>query len=83
MLPIRVTLGTWNISATRETLPRFEILSFAYAIHPNFSSSNLRNNIAVIRLSTPAPLGRFPHINNICLPSRVIFMKFLNFLKKP
>jgi len=44
-------------------------------IHPNFTISNLRNDIAILRLSSFIPLGQYPTIGTICLPS-----EFINFI---
>jgi hypothetical protein len=64
-------MGINNMNATTEALPRIESLGM-FQIHPNFTVSNLRNNIAVINLFTPIFLGQFPHITNICVPNTPI-----------
>lgn len=60
--------GDWDAAEIYEVFPSIEINATAY-IHPNFTANNLKNNIAIIRLASPAPLGQYPTISNICLPS--------------
>jgi hypothetical protein len=37
-------------------------------VHPKFDATNMKNAIAVLRLSPNVPLGRFPTIAPACLP---------------
>lgn len=48
--------------------------------HPNFTVSNLKNNIAVIRLPTALALGQVPNVQNICLPSKLTLYAALVFI---
>jgi len=61
------------LKSSQEPLPRITVGSSIIAVHPNFTASNLKNNIAIIRLPVPVPLGRFPTIGSICLPSKIFF----------
>lgn len=36
-------------------------------VHPRYSSINLQNNIAIMKLSSAVPLGLFPSISTACL----------------
>ena len=42
-------------------------------VHQQFVASNLRNDIAVLRLANVVPLGQTPTIGTICLPSTQAF----------
>ncbi|KAG5667069.1 hypothetical protein PVAND_015069 [Polypedilum vanderplanki] len=65
---IKVRVGDWNLFATTEPFPALTI-NATFAIHPNFTVPNLKNNIAIITLSQRVPLGKYPTITNICLPN--------------
>ena len=43
-------------------------------IHPNFTLSNLKNDLAILRLNTMVPLGQYPTIGTVCLPSKLIHL---------
>lgn len=38
-------------------------------IHPQYVASNLKNDIAILRLATSVPLGTSPTIGTACIPS--------------
>uniref|UniRef100_A0A182P407 Peptidase S1 domain-containing protein n=1 Tax=Anopheles epiroticus TaxID=199890 RepID=A0A182P407_9DIPT len=65
---LKVRLGEWNAAATTEPLPVQEFTVARYFVHPNFNSANLRNDIAVLRLSGTVSLGTTPTIATACLP---------------
>lgn len=67
--PFKVRLGEWNAGSDNETFPPVEITIANVFVHPMFNSKNLQYDIAMIRLSSNAPLGVTPLITNICLPS--------------
>lgn len=66
---LRVRLGEWDASNTREPLPAQEQVVSRIFIHPNFNPNNLKNDVAILRLTTPINLGQYPTISTICLPT--------------
>lgn len=66
---VKVRLGEWDSAGNREPIPAQEFSVTRIVIHPSFNAQNLRNSIAMLRLSAAVPLGMTPTINNICLPS--------------
>lgn len=72
-MPLLIKIGHWDLQASREPLPRIKVGSSIIAVHPNFTASSLKNNIAIIRLPVTVPLGRFPTIGSVCLPSKIFF----------
>ncbi|XP_050085810.1 phenoloxidase-activating factor 2-like isoform X2 [Anopheles aquasalis] len=65
---LKVRLGEWDAASTREPLPTQEFTVTRYFVHPSFSSANLRNDIALLRLSGTVTLGTVPTITTACLP---------------
>uniref|UniRef100_A0A182K934 Peptidase S1 domain-containing protein n=1 Tax=Anopheles christyi TaxID=43041 RepID=A0A182K934_9DIPT len=65
---LKVRLGEWDAASTSEPLPVQEFTVARYFVHPSFNSANLRNNIAVLRLSGTVSLGTTPTIATACLP---------------
>lgn len=59
-------MGEWDTQTTLEILPHSEHEVSQVISHPEFGSTNLFNNIALLVLSTPVKLSA--HINTICLP---------------
>lgn len=63
---LEVYVGVYNptdlTSAQRRTVT-------AMRIHPSFSATTLRNDIAVLRLNTPISLGYQINVGTACLPS--------------
>uniref|UniRef100_A0A182QE06 Peptidase S1 domain-containing protein n=1 Tax=Anopheles farauti TaxID=69004 RepID=A0A182QE06_9DIPT len=65
---LKVRLGEWDAAVTTEPLPVQEFNVARYFVHPNFNSANLRNDIAILRLSGTVNLGTTPTIATACLP---------------
>lgn len=62
-------LGDWNAATTTEPIPAQDFIVGRINLHPSFNSQNLKNDIAVLRLSTNVQLGQTPTIATACLPS--------------
>lgn len=45
-------MGEWDASGSREPIAAQEFTVARVTIHPNYIASNLRNNVAVLRLAT-------------------------------
>lgn len=65
-------MGEWDAATSTEPLPAVEFIVSRIFVHPQFTAANLRNNIAILRLSTPVQLGQVPTITTACLPSTVV-----------
>ncbi|XP_011298931.1 serine protease 42 [Fopius arisanus] len=65
----KLRFGDWDGRSTVEPNPYVELRSQGVAIHPNFNSQNLQNDVALIRLNGTAPITTAPNINTACLPS--------------
>uniref|UniRef100_H2Y1T3 Peptidase S1 domain-containing protein n=1 Tax=Ciona intestinalis TaxID=7719 RepID=H2Y1T3_CIOIN len=63
---LRIYLGVQNISDTGNIHSQ-HIAALRYVQHPNFDSSTLENDIAIIFLRTEATIGDY--VNTICLPN--------------
>lgn len=50
---LKVRLGEWDASGTREPLPAQEFTVSRITIHPSFVQASLRNDIANLRLAAP------------------------------
>ncbi|XP_047471953.1 phenoloxidase-activating factor 2-like [Penaeus chinensis] len=61
-----VRLGEWDFSSTSETIPYQEIAVVRVEIHPQFNSSTLAYNVALLFLERDAALG--PTVDTVCLP---------------
>ncbi|XP_050513496.1 transmembrane protease serine 11C-like [Diabrotica virgifera virgifera] len=64
---LKVYMGVWNPSNLTN------VQSSAVSnikLHESFSSSLLRNDIAVLRLTQPIVFGIFTNVNTICLPAK-------------
>lgn len=49
-------------------------------VHPRYSSINLHNNIAVMKLNSAVPIGQFPTISLACLPGlKILLLHLLRF----
>jgi hypothetical protein len=70
-LAIRVRLGEWDAAQNREPIAPQEFTIQRIFIHPSFVASNLRNDVAILRLSSPVILGQTPTITTGCLPANV------------
>ena len=64
-------MGDWDTSTISEPLPYMEFKVSEVIIHPDFIASSLKNSIAILRLATPVPIGRFPTISTACLPGNL------------
>ena len=64
---VKVRLGEWDTRSTVEPYGFREYKMATVYIHPDFNSANLRNDIAVIKLSQSVPLGTYPNIVPACL----------------
>lgn len=70
---LKVRLGEWNASSSSEPIPAQEFMVSRISIHPEFVATNLRNDVAVLRLASNVPLGQTPTIGTVCLPSTQIY----------
>ncbi|GAB1866039.1 Peroxisomal membrane protein PEX16 [Camponotus japonicus] len=76
---IKAKLGVWDTQSTTE--PTIDISISKVTLHPQYNSQlpdnlqNLRNDIAVLKLSSAAPIATSPNINTACLPSTPIGQK--------
>ncbi|KAG5668605.1 hypothetical protein PVAND_016541 [Polypedilum vanderplanki] len=70
--PLRVRLGEWDASGATEPIPAQEYQVARVFIHPQYTASNLRNDIAILRLATPVTLGQTPSITPACLPATLV-----------
>jgi hypothetical protein len=61
-------MGEWSMASTQEIIPHQEFLVSDVVIHPNFNSTTMANNIAILKLSQNVPLGAVPTIGTACLP---------------
>lgn len=72
-------MGVWDTQSTTE--PTIDISISKVTLHPQYNSQlpdnlqNLRNDIAVLKLSSAAPIATSPNINTACLPSTPIGQK--------
>lgn len=66
---IKARLGEWNAQATTEPNPYVEISVSKVTLHFQYNSQNLENDIAVLKLSSVAPIAISPNINTACLPT--------------
>ncbi|CAL1676066.1 unnamed protein product [Lasius platythorax] len=69
---IKARLGAWNDQASTGPYPYRDISISRVTIHPQYNSQNLYNDIAVLRLSSAAPIATSPNINTACLPSAAV-----------
>lgn len=67
---IKAKLGAWDSQNTTE--PFKDISISKVTIHPQYDPLNLKNDIAVLRLSSAAPIATSPNINTACLPSGAV-----------
>lgn len=73
-------MGEHDMAKKTLPLPRLE-LNASFVMHPQFILKNLRNNIAVLTFESPVPLGKYPTITNMCIPSKKNYLNFLQPLK--
>lgn len=65
-------MGEWDASSSTEPIPAQEFQVVRIFVHPQYTASNLRNDVAILRLQTPVQLGQVPTITTACLPSTVL-----------
>lgn len=63
---VKVRLGDWDIYKNVEPQPPAELSVANVVIHPEYSSSTMHNDIAVVSLSDPVTASG--HIGPVCLP---------------
>ncbi|KAK4316475.1 hypothetical protein Pmani_012377 [Petrolisthes manimaculis] len=63
---LSVRLGEWNFKEASEPRPHQDIHVSRVLLHPNFVLRDLKYNVAILQLETPAKLG--PTVDIICLP---------------
>lgn len=66
---LKVRVGEYNALAATEPIPVQEFFVSRVFIHPQFTSANLKNDIAILRTSAAIPLGVSPVVSTVCLPS--------------
>lgn len=66
---LRVRLGEWDAANTNEPIQPLQQVVARIFVHPNFNSANLKNDVAILRLTTPVALGQYPTIGTACLPT--------------
>ncbi|XP_037046275.1 phenoloxidase-activating factor 2-like [Bradysia coprophila] len=66
---LKVRMGDWNSGASSEPIPAQEFIVRRVSLHPNYNPANLKNDVAILRLATPVPLGANPAIATGCLPA--------------
>lgn len=54
---LKVRLGEWDASTTAEPVPPQEYIVSRIFIHQSYTASNLKNDIAILRLVSPVTLG--------------------------
>lgn len=69
---IKARLGEWNAQATTEPNPFVEISISRVTLHSNYNSNNLQNDIALLKLSSAAPIATSPNINTACVPTAAV-----------
>lgn len=65
---MRVRMGEWDASGELEPLPAQEYRVARIVVHPTFNPVTLVDDVAILRLITPVPLGQFPTVATACLP---------------
>ncbi|ODN03108.1 Serine proteinase stubble [Orchesella cincta] len=67
---LRVRLGDWDVGGETEFYPHQDLDVAAIALHPDFNSGNLFNDVAIVKLDGYVDIQRYPHISPICLPDK-------------
>lgn len=65
---LKVRAGEWNTQKISELYAHQDRQVRDYVIHPQYTSSNLFNDIALLFLTDPVEIA--PHVNIACLPSQ-------------
>lgn len=66
-MTLKVRLGEHDVSSIAEPADHEERLLTDIVIHPKFDNKTLANDIALVKLATPA--NRRPNIDIVCIPS--------------
>ena len=61
-----VRLGEWDTQVTDEFMPHEDYNVAEIILHPQYRSSNLFNDVALLRLDRDVVFK--PHIDTVCLP---------------
>lgn len=69
---IKARLGAWDIQKNTGPYPYVDISISKVTLNPQYNSQNLQNDIAVLQLSSAAPIATSPNINTACLPSAAV-----------
>jgi Trypsin len=69
---LKIRLGEWDAGTATEPIAAQEYNVQRIFVHPQFTAGNLRNNVAILRLVSPVPVGQTPTITTACLPSTLI-----------
>ncbi|KAK3863635.1 hypothetical protein Pcinc_030617 [Petrolisthes cinctipes] len=69
---MKVRLGELDVSTVTDhpQFPHVEVDVAQVIIHPQFDSTNLFNDVALLRLSQPVNTANYPHIGPVCLPEQ-------------
>lgn len=67
---LRVRVGDYNLAVPNEfpEFPHQEANVVQVVFHPSFNPTNLKNDVALLRLETPVKLDK--HINLACIPEK-------------
>lgn len=65
---LRVRMGEWNAAGDTEPLPAQQFIVARVILHPSYNPFSLINDVAILRLTVPVPLGQLPTITTACLP---------------
>lgn len=62
-------MGEWNAGGATEPIQAQDFTVTRIVTHPNFNNQNLKNDVAILRLSSSVVLGATPTIATACLPA--------------
>jgi len=65
-----VRLGEWDVNSENEYYKHVEFSIAAVAIHPEFRSENLVNDIAIVKMDGFVDTRKFPNVASVCIPTR-------------
>ena len=66
--PLMVRVGDWDLKATREMFPSYDVQVSRVIVHQEFYAGDLHNDIAMLELKHPLDFSLMPHVGTICLP---------------
>lgn len=67
-----IRMGDWDTSSTDEPLGYIERNVETVMFHPQYVPASLKNTIALLKLETRMPIGRYPTIATACLPRKLL-----------